>query len=148
MKSIITIFILLISSASFSQVYVAGGGTTNGVEVGAGVLAQDVDIQFSYNMPLTSTVKPMFATLTVGRMFIISDKEDYYNYSITPSVGIVGIDKNIFNKDETEIIEKQKLIKPAFLLELGKDSFGGRFVISAAYSDRFYFGFKVRGFFR
>lgn len=148
MKLFTLLIATMLSLCCTAQLNLGIAGNNNGVELSAGILAQQIDLQLDFNMPIISTEKSQITKLTVGYQVFLSDKEENYNYSVTPSIGIAGIRKNIFNANKTEITGVNRSIKPIYKLEIGKDSYMGRFVASINYSDALYYGVGIRIFFR
>ena len=138
--------LLLISLPTFAQPYFAIGLQNKGFNMSTGILAEKIDVQIRFKVPLTSAEESKQLSATIGRMILISNNDDD-NYLITPSIGAAWLKSTDFteydinpNKGPVSI---QKF-KPVYALELGKDAYKGRLSLTAQYSDKMYWGVNMR----
>lgn len=137
---------LIISKNCFGQGYIGIGATNNGVQVSAGVLADNVDVQLKYQLPLFSLEVPKVMSFTIGRMILLSNN-DADNFSITPSVGYAYLKSKDFTlyDRENKIITVEAL-KPVLGVEIGKDWWMGRVSVNYTYCNANYLGVSMRCF--
>ena len=139
--------LLIISTTGFSQVYVSMGAVNNGVQVGVGALAANVDIQLRYQRPIFNIQSPTVTSFTIGRMINITGNEED-NFTVTPSIGYAHLKRKDFTRYNSEDkITNVELFKAVYGLEVGKDWFMGRASITYSYSDKSYVGATIRFFF-
>lgn len=147
MKTLIVL--LLISFPTFAQPYLSIGLQNKGFNMSAGILADKIDAQISFKTPLTSAEESKQLSATIGRMILISQKDDN-NYSFTPSIGAAWVKSTDFteydlnpNKGPVEVVK----FKAVYGLELGKDAHIARISLTVRYVDRLYWGVNMRVFF-
>ncbi len=147
MKKSILIALIIISGHSFGQGYIGIGATNNGIQLSAGALSGNVDMQFKYQLPLFSLEAPQIVSITIGRMIPLTTID---KFSITPSIGYAWLKNKDFSlyglsTREDNIITVQRF-KPTASLEFGKDYWMGRIAINYTYCDANYFGISMRCF--
>jgi len=142
MKKII--ILILIPLSGIAQPYVSIGLQNTGANGSIGYIAQKVDLNLSYKFPLTSAIESKIASITFGRQFNLSKKEQD-NYVITPLVGVGFLKSGVISKDNT-LIPVQS-VKPVYGLEIGKDAYMGRISAFVRYIDKWYYGLSMRIFF-
>lgn len=143
MKKII--ILILIPLSGIAQPYVSIGIQNKGANGSIGYIAKTIDLQAQYKFPLTSATESRIASLTVGKKFNLSKKEQD-NYVITPLVGIGFLKSGVIGKDNALIPVNS--IKPVYGIEIGKDAHMGRISAFVRYIDKIYYGLSMRIFFR
>lgn len=150
MKVLITLqLILIISIPSFSQTYIGLGLLNKGVDFSLGTLVDGIDLQFNYKVPLTSAEEPNIMSITLGKMILLSDKDED-NYSITPILGgawLKGKDFSKYDADPLGAILETNKFNGVYGLELSKDAYMGRLSLVAKHIGGMYYGVSVRVFF-
>jgi hypothetical protein len=148
--------LMLIGIATQAQLHPNLGIQLNnsGVEMLLGVKhlkhLEQVDIQFNYNHPIGNdeNLRPRITSLTAGYELLLTNKSDYgqfYNFTFTPSIGLANVNTIVFNEEESDILDIKNRIKPIYKVEIGKDSYCGRFILTASYVDRrTFFGGGIR----
>lgn len=145
-QKLFVLTILLISLNVNAQPFLGMGMQNKGVNFSAGVLAKNLELQANYKMPLTSAIEPTILSITAGA-FIPITRYDEDNYSITIQAG-AGFRKYRTYKEETNSVSDAiKDIKPLLGIELGKDSYLGRAIISVKYCNEIYYSIGFRCFF-
>ena len=142
--------LLIVSMTGYSQGYVSIGGTNAGIQVGVGILANNLDIQLKYQLPLISLEIPKILSFNVGYRILLSSNE-IDNFSITPSVGYAYLrskDFSLYNTsptlDKILVIEE---FKPMYNVEIGKDWHMGRLSFTYTYCNRSCYGLTIKCFF-
>lgn len=134
-----TILLLLLSATTSAQAYLGLGITNEGALYQAGALIQNIQVELSYKMPLTSNENNQVLSLTTG-----------YQYKfITASIGAAYLhrqDFTAYNADPTGMaaIEVVEGFKPIVSVELGIDKYLGRLFVNTTYCDGFYFGVGLK----
>ena len=149
MKYIINLLLIITTLQGLSQGYVAMGGTNKGIQVSAGVLANNLDFSIKYQLPLISLEVPKILSFTVGPRINLSRYETD-NFSITPSVGYAYLSRKDFSLYGTSESEDKIILieefKPVFNMELGKDWYMGRLSFTYTYCNRSYYGIIIKCF--
>ncbi|MEO7535860.1 MAG: hypothetical protein ABIU30_18510 [Ferruginibacter sp.] len=150
MKKLFLSVALLITANAFAQPFIGIGATNRGANLQAGILAEKVELTFAAKIPFTRVDIPTVLSLTAGKQFLLSNKDED-NYSLTTSLGIASHtikDFTKYNADETGAspIITVNTIRIIYGLEIGKDSYLGRFYVAANYCHGFYYGVGIRIF--
>ena len=147
MKKVIFLILIIISATANAQPYVLMGAVNNGVQVGIGALASNVDIQLRYQRPVFNLESPTITSFTIGRMINLTGNDED-NFTVTPSIGYAHLKSKDFTQYNSEDkITNVELFKAVYGLEVGKDWFMGRASITYSYSDKSYLGATIRFFF-
>lgn len=143
-KGILPIILLLVTVPSFSQPYVGMGLQNKGAFGTIGYIAQTIDLNAQYKFPLTSATESSIFSVTVGKQFNLSHKDED-NFVLTPLVGIGFLKYGVVNKENTIIVNQS--IKAVYGLEIGKDAYMGRISAFVRYVDKWYYGLSMIIFF-
>jgi hypothetical protein len=151
MKTFILFTGLIISLSAISQPYIGLQAGNKGVAAEFGFLANKIEIAVAAKTPLSNTDVPTLLSITVGKQFLLTQKEED-NYSFTTSIGFANYrvsDFTAYNADPTGQagIVKISAIKPFYGMELGKDAYLGRVYIKAQYCGGAYYSLGMKMFF-
>ncbi|MBC7509880.1 MAG: hypothetical protein H7320_14205, partial [Ferruginibacter sp.] len=142
--------LIITTLQGLSQGYVALGGTNKGIQASVGVLANNLDFNIKYQLPLVSTEIPKILSFNIGPRINLTWYETD-NFNITPSLGYAYLRSKDFslyntspNLDKIILIEE---FKPVFNLELGKDWYMGRLAVNYTYCNGNYYGISIKCFF-
>ena len=144
MKTILITTLLFCSIAAQSQAVIGFGATTKGLNMNAGYIVNNIVLSGSYDLPLSSAVKPTIASITIGKQFNLSNYDED-NFTTTISAGIAKINYKTFVLDK---MVQHKYSTPIFALELAKDWYMGRVYIDVKYANGFYGGVGIKAVLR
>lgn len=148
MRYLLGLLLIITTVSGLSQGYVSLGATNKGAQFSAGVLANNVDINIRYQLPLVSTEIPKILSFNVGHRILLSNYETD-NFSITPSIGYAYLKNKDFSLYGTSIEDKIIVVeqfKPVFNLEIGKDWYMGRLSFNYTYCNDNYYGISFKCF--
>jgi len=173
MKAILFLMLCIANSALvFSQPYLKFTGTNRGLEISIGAMTSDggLDFNVAYKSSLSRNDKPKVLSASIGKQLLLTNKEED-NYSITPSLGYGYLAWKDYSKYSSPLpslppilpgtpptpsagplpihydnVQAMQTFKPLVGLELAKDSYMGRYGLTAAWCGDFYFGVTLRMF--
>lgn len=132
----LTALLAIICISVQSQTYLSSSILNKGVEARLGYLSDKVDISAGVQLPLTEVQVPTIYSITVGRVFYLSQMED--GITITPAVGIAGLTRQKMVEEYPFKSAKQSEVAAYYSLEVGKDSYMGRIFGKVMYSKPYY----------
>lgn len=119
------IMLMLVSTASFSQPFMGLGIANKGASGYVGVVAEQLQLQLSYQVPLISAETPTVGSLSVG--YVIGEA-----WSITPIVGGAWWHREDFSEyDKGGEIQELSGIKLLYGFEAGYSRYMGKAFIFA-----------------
>lgn len=138
---ITTLFLFVLIVKLFSQPYVGMGLQNKGAFGTIGYIAQTIDLNAQYKFPLTSATESSIFSVTVGKQFNLSHKEQD-NFVLTPLMGIGFLKYGVVNKENTLIVYQS--IKPVYGVSIGKIWYKGTLSLDFRYVDKLYGGVSMR----
>lgn len=133
------LILMLISTASFSQPFMGLGGGNKGANGYVGVVAEKLQLQLSYQVPLISEETPSVASLNIG--YVIGN-----TWSITPLVGLAWTKRKDFTLyDKGGEITTLTGFKPLYGFEAGYSQYMGKVFI---FANNFSYGVGVKIIFK
>ena len=147
MKRII-IPLLLISAVAYSQPYASIGFTNKGVNGGIGVLAGGIEMNISYDHPMSRVDKPAVLSLSAGKLFMITEDNEGKYWTAVTSVGYANCTYSDLSTYESDgKITKVSKFMPLYTIDLGYNSNLGRISFVAKRCETMYYGIQMRCFF-
>ena len=110
----------------------------------AGYIVNDIVLSGSYDLPLSSAVKPAIASVTLGKQFNLSNYDED-NFTFTLSAGIANVQYKAFVQDK---MMQHNYTTPIFALEIAKDWYMGRVYLDLKYANGFYGGVGIKAVLR
>jgi hypothetical protein len=138
---ITTLFLFVLIVKLFSQPYVGMGLQNKGAFGTIGYIVHKVDLNVQYKFPLTSATESSIFSVTVGKQFNLSHKDED-NFVLTPLVGIGFLKYGVVNKENTLIVYQS--INPVYGVSIGKVWYKGTLSLDFRYVDKFYGGVSMR----
>jgi len=150
MRYLFVTALLLISITTPAQPFIGLQLFNQGAGIQLGYLVNKIEFTAAYKTPITRNDIPAFASLSIGKQILLSNAPAD-NFSITPSIGIANYRVQDFTKYNADplglaAIEQVSKIMPMYSIELGKDSYLGRYFISAGYCGAMYYGIGLKIF--
>jgi len=151
MKTITLAIALLISTSAIAQPYIGLSVHNSGVGAQLGILAESIDVALAIKAPLTKVDVPTIVSLTVGKQFLLTQREeDNYSFTISAGAAFTSVkDFTAYNADPTGQTGIATVTSTSIIygLQVGKDAYLGRVFISANYCKGMYYGLGMRIFF-
>ena len=151
MKHLLTTLTLLMCLTTFAQPFITIGLSNKGFTPQLGIHSNGVIFTLATKLPLTHTDVPVIHSFTIGKEFLLSHAdEDNYTIGLHAGPALYRVkDFTKYDADPTGLtpIVQVSRFKMMFSVELGKDSYMGRWFIYANYCGAPFFGAGVKAFF-
>ena len=144
MKKILTLLLIISLNAQAQNAATIGiQYTTKGFGMDAGYLLNNIQLKAGYNVSIPNTTIPNYTYVSAGYRIALTKNEDWFNTTITPSIGISKYSKTVMQKTDAV---KVTGFKPIFGFEIGRACTNGVIYLSAEYCTMAYVGLGMRVF--
>jgi hypothetical protein len=134
----IVIALLLVSINVFSQPFLGLSLNNKGMGVQLGCVSNSLEFKAAYKVPFMRRDVPAIASFTIGKMLLLSNKEED-NYAIIPEIGYGYYRVKDFTAYDADPTGKTPIMqvdgfKPVYGLSITKDAYLGQSFISATHA--------------